>query len=137
MDFLEIPRNIIFAVIFVPSVVLFAITPLVYSKIVNPIDRLFKGKGLTFKEGLWHVSMAIRMSQSVLCIVFPKRSKKDKYAKLVYQGYDFRGNASKQQVILSYLPLNKTQHDFNGKWLAHAARSLAGISGSHRLRLNR
>lgn len=36
-----------------------------------------------------------------------------------------------------YLPLNKTQHDFNGKWVAHAARSLAGISASHRLRLNR
>jgi hypothetical protein len=106
MDFLEIPRNIIFTIIFISSVVLFAITPLVYSKIVRPIDRLFKGKGLTFEEGLWHVSIAVRMSQYVLCIVFPQRSKKDKYAKLVYQGYDFRGNASKQQVILSYIYLS-------------------------------
>ena len=102
---LEIPRNIIFAIIFIPSVVLFAITPLVYSKIVTPLDMLFRGKGLTFEEGLWHVSIAIRMSQYILCIVFPQRSKKDKYAKLVYQGYDFRGNASKQEVLLSYIYL--------------------------------
>lgn len=38
----------------------------------------------------------------LLCIAFKNRSKKDRYARLLYNGFDFRGHASRFEIILSY-----------------------------------
>jgi hypothetical protein len=102
-DYYDIPRIIILLLGGVPLFIAFGIIPLIYIKIVKPLDKLFYGKGLTFEEGVWFASTLIRMAQYTLCIVIPERSKKDRYAKLIYKGYDFRGNATREQVFLSYL----------------------------------
>jgi hypothetical protein len=101
-DYYDTARIIILLLAGIPFLIEIVLVPIVYFKIVKPLDELFRGKGLTFEEGLWHFSLGMRMGQYTLCIVFPERSKKHPYAKMIYQGYDFRGNASKEQVILSY-----------------------------------
>jgi hypothetical protein len=52
---------------------------------------------------VWFFSVIMRLSQYTLCIVFPRRSKNDPYARSVYKAYDFRGNVSSTQVKLSYV----------------------------------
>jgi hypothetical protein len=100
---LELIRNIILALGGIPGLMAVLLIPVLYKKIVKPFDRIFWGQGSTFEHGVWFFSVIMRLSQYTLCIVFPKRSKNDAYARSVYKGYDFRGNASSMQIKLSYV----------------------------------
>jgi hypothetical protein len=103
VDDLEFIRNIILALGGIPGLIAVFLIPALYKKIVKPYDRLFAGQGFTFEQGVWFFSTLMRLSQYTLCIVFPERSKKDPYGRSVYHGYDFRGNATRSQIRLSYI----------------------------------
>jgi len=103
MDKIEFYRNIIVGLGGIPAFIAILLIPSIYKRIVKPFDVLFKGKGLTFEEGVWFFSTIMRLSQYTLCIVFPNRSKTDRYTKMIYNGYDFRGKSNRTQVTLSYI----------------------------------
>ena len=103
MEHIELIRNILLALSGVTGFTAIAFVPSIYKRIVKPYDAIFLGKGLTFEEGVWFLRTIMRMSQYTLCIVMPERSKKDRYAKQIYKGYDFRGKSNKTQIRLSYI----------------------------------
>lgn len=103
MDKIEFYRNIIIGLGGIPAFVAILLIPSIYKRVVKPFDVLFKDKGLTFEEGIWFFSTIMRMSQYTLCIVFPHRSKTNRYAKMIYDGYDFRGKSDRTQITLSYI----------------------------------
>jgi len=100
------PIDTIREILYLPETLSFAallvVFPLAYFKIVRVFDKQFYGKGLTFEEGVWFFSTTMRLSQYVLNIVFPSRTKTDKYATNVYKGYDFRKAATKSQITISF-----------------------------------
>jgi len=102
MELIDTIREWLYLPATLSFVVLMVVFPLAYFKIVRVFDKQFYGEGLTFEEGVWFFSTIMRLSQYVLNIVFPSRTKTDKYAKNVYKGYNFRKAATNGQITISY-----------------------------------
>lgn len=74
-----------------------------YFLFLRPFDKVFQGRNYLFEQGIPLFSYVMRMSRYMFSIAFPSHSKKDKGAQMVYEYYDFRGNATKLQIIVSYI----------------------------------
>ncbi len=77
--------------------------PIVYLLIGKKYDKKFNKKSVFYDVGIIGVSFFIRNSTYTSCIAFGTDSRFNQFAKKAYGGFDFKGNSSKLQIIISKL----------------------------------
>ena len=77
--------------------------PLSYFVLTRPFDKLVP-RGMGPEYDLWFVSVLfVRPIMFAMQIVLPNADKRNPIAQLNWGGFDFRGHASRFQIIFSYV----------------------------------